>query len=107
MEELIDSLASKDSDTRERAKKALLKLGDEAVTSLIYVLNDNISTIRMRVAEMLGELKAQSAVKPLINVLRDENVSVRSSAAEALGKIGNQEAMAQRLFIKWVILCSR
>ena len=66
MEELIDSLASKDNETREQAKNALLKLGDEAVTPLIHALEDNISTIRMRVAEMLGELRAESAVKPLI-----------------------------------------
>lgn len=94
MEELIDSLASKDSDTREKAKTALLELGDEAIASLILALEDNISTIRMRVAEMLGELKADSAVKPLTNALRDEDASVRFSVAEALGKIGNQDAIA-------------
>ena len=94
MEELIDSLASKDSDARERAKEALLELGDKAVASLIYALNDNISAIRMKVAEMLGELKAQSAVKPLINALKDKEAPERHSAAEALGKIGNQDATA-------------
>jgi len=94
MEELIDSLASKDNETRERAKSSLLKLGTEAVAALIPALEDNISTIRMRVAEMLGELKAKSAVKPLINALRDEEASVRYSAAEALGKVGDQDATA-------------
>ena len=58
--------------------------------------HDKYLKVRCTTANILGELKDDSAVVPLMYIMNDKNeyYKIRLSAAEALGKIGNIYAVA-------------
>jgi hypothetical protein len=91
---LIDALVDSDSDVRERAAKALGKIGDtRAVEPLITALGDEGEIVRWNTAQALGEIGDTRAMEPLITALGDEAGFVRMDAAIALGEIGDKRAV--------------
>lgn len=77
-----------------RAIEALGRIGDEqAVQSLIKVLQDINPDTRWNAAEALGETRNIKSVEPLITVLHDSEAGVRGEAALALGKIRDARAI--------------
>lgn len=81
------------------AAQALGRMGDDqAIVSLMSIVNDKNENYRLRVtcAESLGKLGNQNAVDPLINILsddREKSVYLKESAAKALGMLGDIRAI--------------
>jgi len=76
----------------ENVMEGLVKLGRQAVSPVIMVLNDlpadeeNV-TSRIRLITVLGQLKAKQATALLENLTRDDSNQVRSAADQALKRI--------------------
>jgi HEAT repeat protein len=76
---------------KERAVDVLIAIGEDAVTELIQVINENIETsIKEKAIYALGKIKSSRATPPLINFFdkESENDYTKRAAADALFKIG-------------------
>ena len=93
----IRMLGDSNYDVRERAVKALVRIGNPSVKPLIRVLGNSDFAVRKRASEALGQIGDASAVRPLIRLhIWDSDLAVRKSVVEALVKIGDaQEALAK------------
>ena len=70
-----------------------LAVGRRTVVPLISALEQDEPIIRIRAADVLGQLKDPDAVAPLIEVLsKDESPEVRAAAARSLGMLHAVEA---------------
>lgn len=93
------SLNEKYVNVRSMCAKAIANYKDtEAVTPLLYCLNnkDEHYRVRLACADALGKIGDKYAVAPLIEVVKDEDeksVYLRESAASALGLIGDLRAV--------------
>ncbi|MEA2070002.1 MAG: HEAT repeat domain-containing protein [Asgard group archaeon] len=96
IDELVKIL---DSDTniqiKSYAARALVKIGGKiTLRKLVTLLNSDSWITRMKVAEILGELKYEAAVKPLIKALQTEKEpGVKEWLIISLGKIGEPKAL--------------
>lgn len=104
---ILDLLLDKGNSTNLRVMSAKaianFKITD-AVTSLLYCLNDKNEPyqVRLACADALGRVGDKYAVAPLINIVQDEDeksVYVRESAAVALGMLGDRRAIDPLLSI--------
>ena len=75
-------------------KNALINIGPPAVESLIEILHDENTSIRLIAIEALGHIKDSHAVEPLIKTLKENDDSIRLAAIEALGLIKDARAVA-------------
>jgi len=84
---------------KEKRRTAVMKLGmmggEEAVTTLIYVVSNPHEDliVRGRAALMLGKLRDPRAVEPLIDALDAPGYQTPLHAAESLGKLGDPRAI--------------
>jgi HEAT repeat protein len=95
IQNLISALRSEDRDVRDRAFKALHKIGDpSSVPGLIEALKDE--DFRKTAAKDIRKIgpEAKAAVPALSEVLKDKNILVRTEAARALGQIGSEAKAA-------------
>ena len=79
-------------ETAGEAKKALIKLGDEGLDTIIddYPLQEE--KVRALLCDILGEIGNRKAENILVLAIKDDYGHVRSSAAAALGKIDPEKA---------------
>lgn len=78
---------------RVAVEEVLLKFGEQAVESLIPVLNSDSYTKRADATRILGLLGDPRAVEQISNLLNDNNATVVGSAIVALGNIGDPRAI--------------
>jgi len=90
IEALIKDLASKNGQTREAARKALVAIGRPAVASLLSLLDNSNHQVRWEAAKTLGEIKDPAAIDGLLQALIDVQFDVRWLAAEGLVALGTQ-----------------
>jgi HEAT repeat protein len=81
---LVAELRSKDGVQRERARKALVKIGKPAVPFLIGLMTDPSDHMRWEACKALASIKDPTAAVPLAVALSDESSEVRWLAAKAL-----------------------
>ncbi len=87
IESLMGMLASKDSTTRQKARKSLVVLGKPAVPSLIRTLKDSkLDHLRWETVKTLSAIGDVRAIPALVKALEDSNIDVAWLAAEALRK---------------------
>ena len=69
--------------------ETLVRIGAEAVPSLVYQLAHQRADVRQWAAVMLGELgpTAKEAIPPLQDALKDQDAKVRDAARRALEKV--------------------
>lgn len=94
-EQMMSYLNAPSSSTYLRclAIRVLSEIGyRQASSSIIALLNSEISSIRLEAARSLGRLKVVEAEDKLINRCTDEDSSVRASAVWALGEMRCEEA---------------
>ena len=94
IEPLIKALGAQNKNVRQRAVKALVKIGESAIDPLIKALGDEDEDRRRRAVEALGKIGDPRAIDPLINVLGDEDRWVRWWAAGMLGTIDDTRVIA-------------
>lgn len=94
--EALDELGwqpdSEDLEAACRVAKAewdnCIEMGDPAVKSLIAVLGDIDSSVRLAAVKTLDKIGPQRAVEPLVAGLKDKDSRVRQAVCEALVKAG-------------------
>ncbi len=88
--ELIDSLRTKDGVRREQARKKLVVIGKPAVAPLLALLSDPVHHVRWEACKALSSISDPATAPQLVNALRDENIEVQWLAAEGLIAIGRE-----------------
>lgn len=89
---------SEDESLRLAAAEGLTALGPVVADLIVHqALQDHRSAIRALGAQILGQIRAESALRPLIENLQDEAQAVRMAAALALSQIQPEEPL-------WVLL---
>ena len=93
---LIQSLEDSKPSIRFHAAQALWRIGSRNIptSSILKALEDEVATVRMTAARVLGVIKSGS--EPIICALlkalkEDADLGTRICAAEALGNLGNSE----------------
>ncbi len=81
---LIVKLSSHDSDSRNSAVQALVKIGDPAFSSVVILrAGILIEVVRCKCCDFFGLMGNTNAVPHLIRLLKDSDRNVRSRAANA------------------------
>lgn len=86
--ELLHLLKDMMSEVREAAREALRRQGPAATGVLVKALEDGDPRVAVPAADLLGELKDQSAVRPLLLVMKFGSLEIRSAAIRALIRYG-------------------
>lgn len=84
IDSLIANLASDDGFERQRARLALVAIGEPALTPLKEALVDVNYQVRWEAAKALGQIRDPSTAPALVDALEDPNFGVRWLSAEAL-----------------------
>ncbi len=105
---LIAALSDEDGLTRQRARWALIDIGEPAVDPLIQVLWDKREWVRWQAAKALSEIGSPAAGPALVCTLEDKSFDLRWLAAEGLIALGDQglvpllEALVNRSHSAWL-----
>lgn len=94
---LISSFEDSDSDVRNAALDAVVKIGNSSIPFLIEVLGHSDRFVRQLAVNALGRLGAESAGPQIIELLGDPDVEVQAAAALALGKLKHKSAIPHLL----------
>jgi hypothetical protein len=89
-ETLLDPLACEDLIRCQKIRRSLVKLGHQAVPSLLEALGSKKNWVRWEAAKALAQIGDPAATRPLIRSLEDKKFDVRWLAAEGLIAIGKQ-----------------
>jgi HEAT repeat protein len=98
--QLLVGLAGRDPVVREKAREALVVMGNPSVPSLIQLLSHRRRHVRWEAAKALCGIADPIAATALVNALDDSDDDVRWVAAEgltALGREGLQPLLAALL----------
>lgn len=87
---LMAELSGKDGIRRNRARIALVEIGEAAVGPLVKALGDKNQAVRWESAKALGEIMDPRSTDALVKALQDKLFDVRWLAAEALTAIGDK-----------------
>lgn len=87
MNYLVD-LEDDDVQVRKMARRQLASVGKEAVPQLIKQLKTDKERCRWEAANILGDIRDESATEALVEALLDNSISVHWVATEALIKYG-------------------
>lgn len=88
VEELLSLLKSISAEERIKATEALINFGEEALPSLIQILNANNSLSSLNAAQILGRIGDPKAIVALTNAVRKKDNELSQVAAIALANIG-------------------
>lgn len=88
VDSLIEALKSKDGLTRQKARHALVKIGEPALDALIKAFEDKSDVMHWEVSKALSQIGSPKAAKTLIQALEDKEFSVRWIGAEGLIHMG-------------------
>lgn len=90
---LIDMLGELNDALQKESTRALIKIGGNAVPTLISALDSPLSDRRKYSCRALGVIQDHRAEEPLIKRIDDENNDVAAAAALALGTAGTKTAI--------------
>lgn len=90
---LISAFRDPHFSVRLTAISSLVKIGEPAVDTLIYLLNHPAANVQNLSIETLGKLKTVRAVDPLLSKLESEDWATRAFAVDALGEIGDKKGI--------------
>ncbi len=87
--ELIKDLSDPDGIKRQKARYALVKMGNPALDSLAELHDSQKHLARWEAIKAISEIGTTASIPILINALEDEEFDVRWLAAEGLIEIGH------------------
>ena len=88
IEALIHALADEDSLTAGLAGKALAKIGSSSVPTLLQVMAESPTGIRILALRALAEIRDHRAIPILMKCLDDESAVLQYWAAQGLERLG-------------------
>ena len=86
---LITKLDSHDGLIRQKARIALVQIGEPAVETLIEVLNNRKGYTHWEAAKALSQIGSPKSTQALVEALKDDQFSIRWLAAEGLIALGH------------------
>ena len=86
--EWVADFASEDGAVREHARRAIVRLGKDAVPALAVAVTSTSEQVRWEATRALCEIGDPSAVPALIDKLEGRDSGVRSMAADGLSALG-------------------
>ena len=93
--DLLDAIKSKDSETRTKAAELLGSQNDaRAVDALIKALKDRTVQVRIAAASALRHFKNEKVAKALVQALDDHNEKVAEEAVNSLVELGHLSIQA-------------
>jgi HEAT repeat protein len=87
MDAILDVFGGDDADLIDIATRSLVGIGSPATEALLGFLRSDNPDLRVRAAQILGQIKDQQALTYLISALGDEGHWVRAAAAISLGEL--------------------
>jgi len=90
---LVKQLSDNDGQTREKARLALVDIGNEATLPLTRILGNRDRQTRWEAAKALGAIADPAAIPALINTLEDNIFDIRWLASEALVTLGTDSVI--------------
>jgi HEAT repeat protein len=88
IDDLVSDLTCDDFMKCQKARRALVDVGAEAVPSLINALKHREQWVRWEAAKALSEIGDPKSTKALVDALTDDSFEIRWLAAEGLIRIG-------------------
>jgi HEAT repeat protein len=86
---LIEQLEDRDRQTRQRARRKLIRAGDDAIPFLEKAIQSDKPSLRWQAGKALCQIDTPEVIPVLIDILREnEYVGVRWQATEGLIKMG-------------------
>jgi HEAT repeat protein len=85
---LIAELGSKNGLRRERARRALVKIGTASTPALVALFSEKNDHLRWEACKALGSIRDPASGVALVKALCDDSEEVRWLAAEALIGLG-------------------
>lgn len=92
VQSLIEALQTKDENLLPLYQQLLARI-PSATSALVKILNEAHPILRGRAADIFAISKDRAAIPTLLDALQGEYYTVRSRAALALGKIGDRKVM--------------
>ena len=89
IEELIKDLSNENGIIRQKARYALVKIGNPALDYLLELQTSEKHLARWESVKAISEIGSKDSIPILINALEDEEFDVRWLAAEGLIEIGH------------------
>ena len=105
---LIETLKSKDGIARQNARNSLVMIGEPALDALIKAFEIKEEPLHWEVAKALSHIGTSRAAQVLVDALEDHEFSIRWIAAEGLVHIGFRglvpllEALKKRTDSVWL-----
>jgi hypothetical protein len=87
---LIALLANSNGLIRQRARYALVEMGEPAVPALIKALNIRNDYVHWQAAKALSQIASPKSIEVLVKMLQDNDPGIRWIAAEGLVAIGRE-----------------
>ncbi len=88
IEKLISQLQSDEGTERQRARKALVRIGKPAVPLLVDLLTHENDLLRWEACKALGSISDPGTAASLVHALSDSSMEIRWLAGEALISLG-------------------
>ncbi len=90
---LLQASFDSDIEVRDKAEKAIVRLGSSAVPMLLRYLHNKNPSVRAKVVYLLWQIGDSSVLPDLAMMLSDTNPKVRQLAVHALGNIAGQQGI--------------
>jgi HEAT repeat protein len=90
LEELKTQLGAEDAPTRQRAREALVAIGEPAVPALVELLGSPSARLRWEAAKAFTELPEPASIPGLVLLLADRQSEIGWLAAVGLINLGNR-----------------
>ena len=87
--QLIETLKSKDGIARQRARNSLAIIGEPALDALIKAFEIKEEPVHWEIAKALSQIGTSKAAQVLVDALEEHDFSIRWIAAEGLIHIGS------------------
>jgi HEAT repeat protein len=90
---LIEALQARDPNLPPLIRQVIAQMGPVAIPALTQTLRTAHPIIRTQVCEILGQIKDRAAIPPLMEAAQSEFFSVREKSAYALGNIKDPQSI--------------
>ncbi len=90
---MVADLTCDDVVKCQKARRALVSMGEDAVEPLVQALHDKRRFVRWEAAKALSQIASPSSTQVLVATLEDEDFDLRWLAAEGLVRIGQSSVV--------------
>lgn len=101
-ETLIATLAYPDTDVRNAASEALMRIGIPAMDALSAALSYDDITVRIKIIQILGYIPSPKTIDVLVKLLKSPEEEVKAATIKSLDKAGWKPDKEETGAIYWI-----